>query len=145
MSTSETRLRLNPIGDFHTEAISYPEEVRRLVAVAHDAGYALAPQDAHGIWRFNSSGLCANWLCSENWSDEALLETLLANSVAGPDVPAPTGYASWLDCAVATMQPPDDQPVDRPLEVAQARAAAQAELEVLRRSVALGRESEGWG
>jgi hypothetical protein len=145
MSTCETRLRLHPIGDFHTESIGYPKEVHRLVAVAHDAGYALATQDAHGIWRHYSSGLCAHWLCSENWSDEALLDTLLANSVAGPDVPAPTGYASWLDYAVATMQPPNDHPLDRPLEVAQARAAAQAELEVLRRSVALGRESEGWG
>jgi hypothetical protein len=134
MPSSDPPLWLCALETFRHETVDYPEEVRRFVAVAEHAGYRLTPQDAHAIWRQYSDGLCAGWLMSEGLSDEQILETLLDNGVSGPDVPAPPGYASWLDYSVDTVCPPDAPLPPGAIALEDVRRTARAELEELRRS-----------
>jgi hypothetical protein len=76
-------------------------------------------------------------------------ETREADMSHTPNVPSPKGHSTWLDYAVATMDTraayleasglfDDADPIDPPPSRDDMRAAASAELAVLRRAAATG-------
>ncbi|WP_407278209.1 hypothetical protein U5817_17240 [Aromatoleum evansii] len=122
----------------------FPNDIARLVATAGNAGYEVSPEVATQLWARYSDGLCATWLSMSEWSDETVLECLLKHAVivdTRTGVPAvPTGYHTWLDYAVATMELPASEAcvlTDEELTAARLaiRDAARTELSILRRAV----------
>lgn len=124
--------------------VSFPDDVARLVMVAKEAGYLVSPADAGEIWRRSSESVCATWLSPSTWRDVDILEemTRYGVSVEAPDnrPRPPSGYASWLEYAVDTMdtrsaelerlfeEDPDDGVSTREAM----RQAVKAELDELR-------------
>lgn len=120
----------------------FREDVARLVAVATAAGYDVSPEVAAKLWALYSDGLCASWLSMASWNNESVLECLLKHAViidreAG--VPAlPTGYQTWPDYAVDTLELPVSEfgklsGNERAAARAALRDAARTELGILRR------------
>jgi hypothetical protein len=125
-------------------AAEFPQDVDRLVAAAKQAGFMVSRHDAGELWRRHSDGLCATWLAPPMADDQEIVRTLLSFAdVTDASTPSPpTGYSSWLDYAVDTMETRSEQ-IDRLFEDVTTsvsrddmRAAVRAELDALRRLAA---------
>lgn len=125
-------------------AAEFPDDIARLVATAAKAGFEVSPHLAAQLWARYSDDVCATWLSPSQWNDETVLDCLLKHAAiidTPTAVPAvPTGYQSWLDYAVATVELPasevgaltDDESAAVRLAI---RDAARTELRILRRAV----------
>ena len=84
----------------------FSDDIARLVAAAKAGGYLVTPAHAGELWRRHCEAICASWF--EVTGDEstivaALLEQAEVTTEITPTVPPPSGYGTWLDYAVATL------------------------------------------
>lgn len=96
---------LKPMPKFDP-VVDFPADIERLVAAATYAGYTVTPRDAAELWRRHSGEVCASWFAVDG-DDRDILVALLKHAeirLDAADSPSPpTGYPSWLDFAVDTM------------------------------------------
>jgi len=130
---------LKPMPNFDP-VVDYPADIDRLVAVATNAGYTVTQPDVAELWRRHASDLCASWFAVDG-DDRDILEALLKHAeiqLVATDSPSPpTGYPSWLDFAVDTMdtRAEEQERLFEGISVSRQsmRDAVKAELVALRR------------
>lgn len=123
----------NPVADF-------PADIERLVSAATLSGYTVTPRDVAELWCRHACEVCASWFAVEG-DDWDILAALLNHAeiqldATNPPNP-PTGYSSWIDFAVDTMDTRADEK-ERLFEAISVsrqsiRDAVKAELVALRR------------
>ena len=85
----------------------FPDDIERLVAAAKTAVYQVTPAHAGELWRRNCEEVCASWFEVEGNDESIIVAALLKHGEIADDIasaiPPTTGYNSWLDYAVATL------------------------------------------
>lgn len=119
--------------------VDYPTDIERIVTAAANLGFKVTLRDAAELWRRHAGEVCASWFEVEG-SDQDIVATLLKHAEVQADegdLPAPpTGYSSWLDFAVDTMETRAEEQerlwANTPVSRQSMRDAVRAELAALR-------------